>query len=72
MVKLKEGFHGRMIVADNFLILGSVDLDKQGLTVHDNLAIETDEPTAVERAKELFNEILNESEDLLPTPKNTG
>ena len=27
MVKLKEGFHGRMIVADNFLILGSVDLD---------------------------------------------
>jgi PLD-like domain len=63
-VKLKEGFHGRMIVADNYLIVGSVDLDRQGLTVHDNLAIETDEPTAVNRAKELFYDVLGESEDL--------
>ena len=42
-----------MMIVDDKLIIGSLDLDNQGLTAHDNLVIETDEETAVERAKEI-------------------
>jgi phosphatidylserine/phosphatidylglycerophosphate/cardiolipin synthase-like enzyme len=63
-IRSKEGFHGRMIIADDSVMVGSVDLDNQGLTVHDNLAIQTDEVTAVARAKEIFYELFNESKKL--------
>lgn len=65
-IRSKEGFHGRMIIADDSVMIGSflVDLDNQGLTVHDNLAMQTDETAAVARAKEIFYELFNESKKL--------
>jgi phosphatidylserine/phosphatidylglycerophosphate/cardiolipin synthase-like enzyme len=61
-IKIKNDWHGRMIIVDDKLIIGSLDLDNQGLTVQDNLVIETDEETAVERAKEIFYELASESQ----------
>jgi sugar-specific transcriptional regulator TrmB len=63
-IRSKEGFHGRMVIADDSVMIGSVDLDNQGLTVHDNLAILTDETTAVASAKEIFYELFKESKKL--------
>jgi len=69
-VRVKEDLHCRMLIVDEKVIVGSMDLDRQGLTVHDNIAIETNDPTVVERAKEEFNRIFQESKDLriLETP----
>ena len=53
-LKIKDDWHGRMIIVDDKLIVGSLDLDRQGLTVHDNVVIETDEETAVERARNIL------------------
>jgi hypothetical protein len=63
-IKIKDDWHGRMIIVDDKLIVGSLDLDRQGLTVHDNVVIETDEQTAVERAKEIFHELESQSHPL--------
>ena len=34
-----------------------MDLDNQGLSVHDNLAIRTNDLTALARSKEIFSDI---------------
>ena len=43
------------------MIVGSFDMDRQGVTVHDNVVVKTDDVTAVERAKELFFDIAGQS-----------
>ena len=63
-IKIKDDWHGRMIIVDGELIVGSLDLDRQGLTVHDNVVTETDEQTVVERAKEIFYELASQSRPL--------
>jgi hypothetical protein len=67
-VKVKEDLHCRMLMIDEDVMIGSMDLDRQGLTVHDNIAIETNDPTVVERVKEEFHNIFQASKDLqIPT-----
>lgn len=70
-IRLKEGFHGRMVIADNLLLVGSMDLDNQGLSVHDNLSIQTNDATALTRSKELFSEIFGESNVIRTSSKHT-
>lgn len=63
-IKIKRDYHGRMLIADDVLIVGSADIDSQGLQVHENIVAQTDEQTAVIRAKQIFEELYNSSEDL--------
>lgn len=63
-IRTKDDWHGRMIIVDDKLIVGSLDLDRQGLIVHDNLVVETDEQTAVQKAKEIFSQIASQSQPL--------
>jgi sugar-specific transcriptional regulator TrmB len=67
-IKVKEDLHCRMLVIDERVVIGSMDLDRQGLTVHDNIAIETDDSTLIENAIEEFHKIFQISKDLqIPT-----
>jgi hypothetical protein len=63
-IKLKSDFHGRMIIADDTLLVGSLDLDNQGITTHDNVSIQTTEATALQRSKEIFCQLEEESKNL--------
>jgi hypothetical protein len=63
-IKTKVDWHGRMIIVDDRLIVGSLDLDRQGLTVHDNVVFETDDQTTIQKAKELFFDITLQSATL--------
>ena len=65
--RFKSDFHGRMLIIDDMLIIGSADLDSQGLTVHNNIAIQSDSSTAVQRSLEIFHELERESEAILIT-----
>jgi phosphatidylserine/phosphatidylglycerophosphate/cardiolipin synthase-like enzyme len=67
-IRLKKDFHVRMIVVDDNLFVGSLDLDAQGLSAHDNLTIETTDITTLSRAREIFLELENTSEIM----KNPG
>ncbi|MDF2738465.1 MAG: hypothetical protein K0S93_2326 [Nitrososphaeraceae archaeon] len=40
-----------------------MDLDNQGLSVHDNLAIRTNDLTALARSKEIFSEVFEEAKN---------
>ena len=53
-IKTKDDWQGRMIIVDDRIIVGSLDLDRQGMIVHDNLVIETDEQTAIQRANRII------------------
>jgi hypothetical protein len=63
-IKVKEDLHCRMLIIDEKVVVGSMDLDRQGLTVHDNIAIETDDPALIENAIEEFHKIFQKSKDL--------
>jgi hypothetical protein len=41
-------------------------LDNQGLSVHDNLAIRTNDLTVLSRSKEIFLEVFEESKNRYP------
>jgi len=53
-VRCLDQIHCRAVMADDTVLVGSVDLDNQGLTVHDNMAIETDDPTVVRSFEDEF------------------
>lgn|GEM_PF-5479140 len=56
-IKTYRELHCRMIIVDDEVVVGSMDLDEQGLTVHDNLAIKTNDPTVLQSAKKEFDDI---------------
>ncbi|MGH9924328.1 MAG: phospholipase D family protein, partial [Nitrososphaeraceae archaeon] len=60
-LRFKGDFHGRMLIIDDVILVGSVDLDTQGLLVHDNVAVQTQDITAVAKGMEIFLELERES-----------
>ena len=48
------GIHERMLIIDDMLFVGSVDLDNPGLNVHDNLTMQTTDTTALLSAKDVW------------------
>lgn len=63
-IRVNTDIHCRMLLADGEVLIGSMDLDKQGLSVHDNLAIYTNDSTIVKRTEEEFYKIYDDSQDL--------
>jgi len=65
----KPDLHMRMLIVDDGVLVGSMDLDRQGLTVHDNIAVYTDSPEILHRALEEFVNILREAIEFRVTTK---
>ncbi|MGH9974273.1 MAG: phospholipase D-like domain-containing protein, partial [Nitrososphaeraceae archaeon] len=63
-LRIKDDFHGRMIIIDDVIFVGSIDLDSQGLSVHDNIVVQAQDATAVTRGIETFLELEKESKPL--------
>jgi len=63
-VRISGKLHARFLVVDEKLLLGSMDLDRQGLTVHDNLAVYTNDSVLVKRSLEEFSKMWKDAKKL--------
>lgn len=63
-IRINTDIHCRMLLVDDEVLIGSMDLDKQGLSVHDNLAIYTSDSAIVKRTEEEFYKMYDDSQDL--------
>ena len=66
-IQTKSDLHMRMLIIDDEVLVGSMDLDRQGLTVHDNIAVYTDNPETLHKALEEFDNISREAREFRPT-----
>ena len=66
-IRTKSDLHMRMLIIDDEVLVGSMDLDRQGLTVHDNIAVYTDSPEILHKALEEFDNISREAREFRPT-----
>jgi len=55
--KVNSNAHARIVVADEFVLIGSTDLDIHGLRIHLNASIYSNDVTMVEKAKQFIIEI---------------
>lgn len=65
-IRTSRELHSRMVLTESDVIVGSMDLDVQGLTFHENIAMMTNDVTAVSSASQEFNEMFLKAKEFTP------